>query len=80
MYLPIDHDKKAGIGSWKDGCNKLNTIAPAASPTASSYSIATPRHTIGELVDVWIHDCIQHGGNRFERNVDADGNIIHNWG
>ena len=75
-----EYDKKAGVGSWKVGCNKLITIAPTARSTAASYSMAIPRHTIGELVDAWVHDCMQHGGNISERNVDADGNIIHNWG
>ena len=73
-------DKRSGNGTWKDGYNKLTNKVPNTSPAAASYSMATPRHTIGELVDAWIDDYLQHGGIISEHNIDTNGNIIHNWG
>lgn len=43
-----------------------------------AYSVATPRTSIDELVDAWICDYVEHGDAIAERNVLADGMIVHN--
>lgn len=73
-----EYDKKVGIGSWKDDFNKLINKIPNIGPAAASYSMATRRHILGEVVDVWIDNYLLYGDFLSRRNVDIDGNIIHN--
>ena len=45
-----------------------------------SYSPSTPHITPEETVDKWIKDYENYVGTIAERNVMADGQIVHDWG